>query len=566
MPSTTRVFRLSVALIFSIFSLVTGPAIADAFAGQTTRVSVSSAGVAADMSASSGVLSDDGRYVVFSSSATNLRTGLLTSGTHVYRHDRTNGVTVLVSVGTSGNPGNNISRFPSVSADGRYVVFSSFATDLVADDTNGFPDVFQRDMVLGATTLVSRGSVGVVGLPGGSSLSGLSGAREVSDNGRYVVFNSFATNLVAGATNGLDQVYWKDMVTGVVVRVSADNAGLAGDRPSDKPAISGDGQIVAFQSSATNFVSSSNTVQVFTRTMPNGPLMLESADAAALGRRSGVPTLSFDGRYMAFESDAPLDARDLDNGTTDVFLRDRTLGTTVLASRSPNTVQGGVSARPSISGDGRWVGFDSLDELLVGGDLGGMADVFLYDNVDGTISLISRNDAGEQANLPSGLTLGGASVSSNGSVLFGTAASNLAESSSKGVNQLYVRLLVEEQTPPNVTIEWLAPVSDSFTVGRNLPVKFVVRAEDGAAVLDESVRVDVVDLSGSVVAGPYFFGTSPSRSVAWNGESYHVNVDTKDVVPGAYRLRVQFSSPTLSGEFTLATNGTAGAVRSRLRD
>jgi Tol biopolymer transport system component len=564
MRSLNSVFRLSVALIFLVFSLVTTAAIADAFAGQTARVSVSSDGVPADMSASSGVLSGDGNYVVFSSAATNLRAGLVTTGMHVYRHDRTTGETALVSVTPTGDPGNNVSRDPSVSSNGQFVVFSSFATDLVAGDTNLRQDVFVRDMIAGTTTLVSGATAGVVGLPGNSFLSGLSGAHEISDNGRYIVFMSLATNLAAGATNGVQQVYWKDMETGAVVRVSVNPAGEFGNRPSERPAISGDGQVVAFESASTNFASSFNTVQVFARVLPNGSLTLESAGSAALGRRSGVPTLSFDGQYMAFESDAPLDPADLDNGTPDVFLRDRTLGTTVLASLSPNAVQGAISARPSISSDGRWVGFDSLDEQLVVGDVGGLADVFLYDRDTRTVTLVSRNDAGEQANAPSGLTLGGASVSSNGQVvLFGSTASNLVASPSNGFNQLYVRKLVEDQPP--VSFEWLAPLSDTFVVGRNLPVKFTVRGPDGSFVLDQSVRVDVVDAANNVVAGPYTFGDQPSRSVTVSGDSYHVNVDTKDLDAGMYLLRVRFSSPTLSGVFTLATNGTASALRSRLR-
>jgi hypothetical protein len=275
--------------------------------------------------------------------------------------------------------------------------------------------------------------------------------------------------------------------------------------------------------------------------------------------------LSSDGQYLAFESEAQLDPDDLDNGTLDVFLRDRVAGTTVRASLSPNMVKGATSARPSISGDGRWVGFDSLDEQLVVGDVGGFNDVFLYDRDDQTVVLVSRNDAGEQANAPSGLLLGGASVSSNGHrVLFGSTASNLVAEASNDLNQLYVRKLVEDQPP--VSFEWLAPLSDTFIVGRNLPVKFAVRGADGSPVLDESVEVDVVDSSGALVAGTYVFGDQPSRSVMWNGDYYHVNVDTRDLEAGMYQLRVRFSSATLSGEFTLDTNGTASAVRSRLRD
>src|SRR5439155_26319375 len=127
--------------------------IAISLLGQTTRDTYYSAGVAANAGSTNGVLSADGRYVVFQTSATNLVTGA--SGTQVYRHDRMSGATLLVSIAWAGTPGNNVSRDPSVSANGRYVAFASFATDLVDGDTNGMSDVFVRDMQAGTTALVS---------------------------------------------------------------------------------------------------------------------------------------------------------------------------------------------------------------------------------------------------------------------------------------------------------------------------------------------------------------------------------------------------------------------------
>ena len=733
MRGINRVFGPAVALI--IFSLTAAVSIANAFPGQTTRVSVDSAGVPANAGATNGVLSADGRYVVFQSSATNLVGGV--SGTQVYRHDRVGGATLLVSVASNGNPGNNVSRDPSVSANGRYVAFASFATDLVDGDTNGTSDVFVRDVQTGTTALVST-----AGLPadGSSGLSGLSGAREISDDGRYVAFTSFATNLTSGSNNGRQQIYVKDMTTSAVVRASVNEAtGEAGDRTSQTPAISGNGQVVAFRSESTNFSPlsiSGVTPEIFTRDLVAGTTTLESPGAAATGRSSTTPVLSFDGRYLAFESTGVLDLRDLDNGTQDVYLRDRVAGTTVLASLSTVALPGATSSSPSISGDGRWVGFQSLDDQLVVGDLNGLFDVFLYDRTTEAIKLVSLNDADEQANAASF----GPSVSFDGQlVLFGSTASNLVTSPASTGNQLYVRNVVSNQAPvlpafggdvtltegqsmhltrqfsdndastswtatvnygdgsgkqplalnvnktfvldhlyasgaydltvevtddagatgslvihvvdtnvaPTVSLPatvnlafsltldssgtftdpgssetysatvnygdgsgtqvlplvggsftlhhayttagsysadvnvtdsnggsttatmtvkvggysyaWLDPVGDTFVVGRNLPVKFTVDGPDGSFVLDESVRVDVIDASGNVVAGPYLFGDQPSRSVVVSNGSYHVNVDTRSLSAGMYWLRAQFSSPTLTGEFTLGTTCTAAA-------
>jgi Tol biopolymer transport system component len=565
MHSINRV-GLSVALIFSVISLVAGAAIANAFAGQTTRVSVSSAGDAASAGATFGALSADGRYVVFQSSATDLVAGV--SGTHVYRHDRTTGTTALVDVASSGGTSSGPALQPTVSANGRYVAFVSFASDLVDVVTTAAPDVFVRDMQLGVTTLVSANSSGQPSALGGS-LSSLPAARQISDDGLHVVFTSTATNLVAELNNGQRHVYVKDLTSGEVVRASVNDAGDSANQSSQTATISGNGRVVAFQSGSTNLSTASDTPQIFVRDLVAGTTTLESPGAAAVGAVSTAPALSFDGRYLAFESKGVLDPRDLDNGTLDIYLRDRAApGSTVLVSLSNNTntgLMGASSIHPSISGDGRWVAFASQDDMLVTGDANNAYDVFLYDRTTEGLALVSRNDTDEQADADSF----NPSVSSNGNlVLFGSTATNLVASPSNVLtNQLYVRILEEEQAPPSpVTIEWLSHLSDGFTVGRNLPVKFIVRDEDGAPVFDQSVRVDVVDLSGDVVAGPYLYGNSPSRSVTWNGEMYHVNVDTKDVEAGMYRLRVRFSSPALTVEFTRETNGTAGAVRHRLRD
>ena len=732
------VLVLGVVLLLSVVASAT---ISNAFAGQTMRVSESSADEPANASALSGVISANGRYVVFHSSASNLYPGV--SGTHVYRHDRITDETVLVDLATTGFPSAGPSLRATVSADGRYVAFDSSATDLVPGDTNRAQDVFVRDMNSTTTRLVSATSTGDPA-NGSSALTGLSGAHGISDDGRFVVFTSAATNLAA-TNNGLQHVYVKDLETGAVERVSVNTAGELANGISMTPAISGNGLFVAFQSAATN-LSAANTPQVYVRDLAAGTTTLESAGAATVGLASSVPVLSYDGRYVAFVTAAHLDPRDADNGNTDVFLRDRTLGTTVTASPSSNTASGVPTGSPSISSDGRWVAYQSLDDMIVRPDVGNLIDIFLYDRVTEAVVIVSRNDADEQANMPSV----GPSVSGDGGlVLFGSTASNLAAPPQGVGNQLFVRNLAANQAPvladlgrdlvgtegepvrlrwaftdndastswtatvnygdrsgtqrlelnpdktflldhlyapgaydltvvvtddgglsgtlvihvrvsnvaPSVRMasaidlaftrtlsasgaftdpgsesgetysatvdygdrtgthvlalddgaftlehtysaagtytvtvtvtdsnhgstaatmlvrvggfsyEWLDPVGTSFLVGRNLPAKFRVLGPNGAPFLDRSVRVDVVDASGEVVAGPYEFGDQPSRSVTWSGDSYHVNVDTRDLGPGTYWLRVRFSSSALTGEFTLGTTATTAwsSSRSRLR-
>jgi len=709
---------------------------------RTTRESVSSAGAPAIGMVQSGSLSANGRYVVFTSMASNLVAGV--TGMHVYRHDRTpGGATVLVTVAKSGSPSAVGGFAPSVSADGRFVAFASTGSDFVDGDTNGLTDIFLRDMNSGTTAMVSAAQTGAPANLGASA-NNVAGKREISDDGRYVAFTSSATNLVATPNNGKQQVYVKDMATGVVTRASVDAAGAAGNDNSSVASLSGNGHVVAFVSLAANFspLAVSHIGQVFVRDLELGTTTLESLTTAGTlvaAKNSLAPALSFDGRQVVFETTAQLDPRDMDGGqggTTgwDVYLRDRAAGATVFASFTTNTSSGTDSRGPSISADGRWVGFHSVDDKFVGGDLNGAADVFLYDRMTGSFSLASRNDAGQQADLPSS----GTSISSDGRLaLFGSTATNLVPTPSSTGMQLYVHDMRTNEAPvvtlgadqslnegvalsrvasfsdedastswtatvnygdgsassaltlvnktftlehlfepgsyvvsvvvtddagavgtgsfhvtvanvaptvylsgsvdltfdstlhragtfgdPGTTetywatvdygdgsggralaltgksflldhvygtagtytvsvsvtdsegdsgsatltvnvrkfsFQWHEPVESSFAVGRLLPVKFSVLRGDGTPVFDSTVRVDVLDASGAVLAG-YTYSANPTGSVTWNGSMYHANVDTRGFAPGDYTLRVSFSSPTLTGSFTKQTTVTADAT------
>ncbi len=416
---------------------------------RTTRESVSSAGAPAVGMVQGGSLSANGRYVVFTSMASNL---VGVTGMHVYRHDRTTGATVLVTVGKSGSASAVGGYAPSVSADGRFVAFASIGTDFVDGDTNNQLDIFLRDMNGGSTRMVSATQTGS---PAdlGALANNTAGKREISDDGRFVAFTSSASNLVAGA-NGKQHVYVKDMTTGLVTRASVNSTGVAGDDNSGTPSLSGNGHVVAFISQAANFsaFAVSRISQIFVRDLELGTTTLESLTTAGSivpGKASQAPALSFDGRHVAFETTAQLDPRDLDGalgGNTgwDVYLRDRTAGATVFASFTTNTFSGTDSRGPSISADGRWVGFHSADDKFVGGDSNATFDVFLYDRVSQSFSLVSKNDAGQQASMASS----GASVSSDGRLaLFGSSAPNLVTTPASTGMQLYVHNLRSNEAP-----------------------------------------------------------------------------------------------------------------------
>ena len=440
-----QTFTMAVLASSLAFTNLAGAFDAAATHPRTTRESVSSTGAPAVGTVQTGSLSANGRYVVFSSTATNL-TGAV--GMHVYRHDRVTGATALVTVSKTGTPSAAGGFAASVSADGRFVAFASAGSDFVDGDTNGTLDIFLRDMNNGTTAMVSASQTGA---PAdlGAIVNNVAGKREISDDGRYVAFTSSATNLVPTPNNGKSQVYVKDMATGLVTRASVDGSNAVGNDASSGAVLSGSGRTVAFLSLAANFssLSTTHTSQLFVRDLDAGSTTLDSVSSAGapmLAWPVSAPALSFDGHYLVFETRAQLESRDRDAGTFDVYLRDRSLHTTVLASVSPNAVAGADSRAPSISADGRWVGFQSLDNLLVSGDANGMMDVFVYDRSTEAVTLVSLNDAGQQANQPST----SASVSADGRfVVLQTTASNLVTSPTSTGAQLYVRDLRTNEAP-----------------------------------------------------------------------------------------------------------------------
>ena len=216
--------------------------------GTTTRVSVATGGGQGNGESFDSALSANGRYVAFRSDATNLIPGDA-NGTvdDVFVHDRQTGTTSRVSVATGGGKSNNNSFGPALSADGRFVVFHSFGTNLVPNDTNNALDVFVHDRQTGATTRVSVAT-------GGGQANNTSRAGFLSADGRFVSFESDATNLVAGDNNGKRDVFIHDRQTDTTTRVSVATGGGQVNGASVDAELSADGRYVAFQSDATNLV------------------------------------------------------------------------------------------------------------------------------------------------------------------------------------------------------------------------------------------------------------------------------------------------------------------------
>ncbi len=340
---------------------------------------------------SRGALSADGRYLVFSSSATNLVSGDSNGQTDVFRTDLTTGETVLVSTSSSGVLGNNSSSGSSISADGRYVVFQSNASNLVSGDTNGTNDIFRKDMLTGEIVRVNTST-------NGTQASATSSGAAISGDGRYIVFQSDATNLVSGDTNGQTDIFRKDLLTGELVRVSTTSAGAqVNGGLSQVPAISDDGRYVVYQSTATDVVAGDTNGQrdIFRKDMLTGEVIrasTTSAGAQVNGGSSQVPTISGDGRYIVFVSSATDVVSGDTNGVGDIFRKDILTGETILVSSSSTGVfANAVSNSPSVSSDGRYVAFSSSATNLVAGVTG--TNVYIKDLLTGQIDVANRSQS-----------------------------------------------------------------------------------------------------------------------------------------------------------------------------
>ena len=292
-------------------------------AEQMTRASVSSSGDQCNALASDALISRDGRFVAFSSDATNLVPGDTNAVRDAFVRDRLARKTVRVSVSSAGIEGNALSSVSDpcpMSADGRFVVFYSNATNLVAGDTNLFRDVFVRDLKLGTTVRVSVSSGGVQG-------NGLSSSPTISADGRFVAFYSDATNLVAGDTNLFRDCFVRDLQTSTTTRISISSAGAEGDDLSSGPIIAAGGRYVAFYSSADTLVVGDTNLfrDVFVRDMQTSTTTRVSLSSAGVqgDKLSSEPTISSDGRYVCFYSDATNLVAGDTNARQDVFVHDR---------------------------------------------------------------------------------------------------------------------------------------------------------------------------------------------------------------------------------------------------
>ena len=393
------------------------------------------------------IITPDGRYVLFASTANNL--ALTSSNTpflaqsppkiNVFLRDRTNGTTILASINLAGTGGGNGDSIPiELSTNGRYALFESSASDLAPGDTNNVTDVFVRDLVIGTNILVS------IGTDGGCA-NGVSGESAMTSDGRYVAFASTASNLVPGDTNGLRDIFVRDLVTGVTTLASP---GATGPGRSDSPQLTPDGRYVAFLSTATNLVPGATTTgEVYVRDLTGGVTYLASGNAHTLIASNAISynqAISDNGQFVAFESSTNgssvggiIQRYQLQSGFTDivypnaaaiqtgytcfhnldmtpdgrfiafiagtnnntnsvVYLWDAQTATTTLVSCDTNNVMptNSVSDWPVVDPSGRFVVFLSTATSLTTNVVAGSFHLYLRDLQAGTTFLLDADTNG----------------------------------------------------------------------------------------------------------------------------------------------------------------------------
>ncbi|MGH9164111.1 MAG: hypothetical protein ACRDZW_01180, partial [Acidimicrobiales bacterium] len=405
------------------------------------RVSVATGGgqVTGVITPFTAISGGDGRYVAFTSDSGSLVPGDTNAAVDVFVHDRQTRTTTRVSVASGGAQADGQSLFPSISDDGRIVAFYSEATNLVPGDTNAFTDAFVHDRQTGTTTRVSVKA-------DGSQITDFAVLNAVvSGNGRFVVFETRAANIVAGDVLTATDTFVYDRQTSSASRVSVATGGTEGvgagtGAPLTLPSISGDGRYVAFVSTHNNLVAGDTNARadLFVhdrQTTTTVRASVATGDVQTTGGAIGRVALSGDGRYVAFSStSANLVAGDT-NLASDTFLFDRQTVTTTRISVGANGAESPAGGSiPAISADGRYVAFETSAGLEAG-DSNSSSDIYVYDRQAASVSRASLTSGGQQADGPS-VT---ASITNDGRYVgFSSSATNLVPGDTNAAPDVFV--------------------------------------------------------------------------------------------------------------------------------
>ncbi|MBN1370592.1 MAG: hypothetical protein JW987_01430, partial [Anaerolineaceae bacterium] len=486
--------------IIALMLLVASITPASAVIGVLERVSVNGAGAQATGASTYPSISADTCLIAFESTAADLVAGDTNGAvSDVFVRNRCTGSTdtILVSINADGDgSGNGASESPVISADGNFVAFRSAASDLVAVDTNGDADIFIRNLTTNSTTLVSVDS-------NEAQANNEAFAPSISANGQFVTFFSYATNLAPDACDCFD-VFVRDVTAGTTELVSVDSNEAQGSRipPEENQStycsISGDGRYVAFQSLAALVIEDTNGLpDIYVRDRTDGTTIRASVSTSGAqgAGDSYLPSISSTGQFVAFESSAHAFAPETDdNSSVDIFVRDILTSTTVRASlNNSGANEVGHSTQASISANGRYVAFSSYADLI-NPDNPEMTSPHIYvrDLTSGVTTRISVDSGSNLGNAESSHP----ALSAEGRYLaFQSVATNLVSGDTNAASDIFYAdsINVEDVTAPGITSFTRQTPSSEDTNATTLTFR---------ATFDEPVQnVDAGDFTATGVSG-----------------------------------------------------------------
>ena len=426
----------------------------------TKLVSASPAGGEGNGDSLFTVISEDGKLVLFGSSATNLLPSKDLNGSKrdIFLRDIAKSSTTLISRSTAGAQADDASSFPSMSSDANRIAFETKATNFNAIDANGnLSDIYVHDRTATTTSLISVSSLS-------EQANAASTSPHISSDGRFVAFLSAATNLAAGvdANGAVPDVFLRDLETQTTSLISIDSAGLQDPLTTRQGAshavVSRDGRVVAFATDAKLIESDTNdTSDVYLRDVPGGTTTIISrALRGGAAGKSTLPAMDPGAGFLAFESAAGTIVDGITGSTPRIYVLELASGTLRLASRSKSgEPANGASTTPAISPDGTWISFVSAATNLVENDLNEATDVFLHEISSGFTARVSVGNGTLEGNAGSemgffGLSRGGSAIA------FRSKATNLldpmdsGQSTTLGRSHVYVRTIVPDTFPPTV--------------------------------------------------------------------------------------------------------------------
>ena len=471
------------------------------------RISLASNGVESNGYSSGVSIADDGRYIIFSSDATNLVPNDTNNSTDIFIYDRTNQTVELINIAPNNTEADAPVSIGSISGNSRYITFASNASNLVANDTNQQRNIFVYDRVEKTTERISVASEG-------TQANDLNLFNAISDDGRYVAFESMASNLVANDTNGQRDIFIRDRVEKTTERVNVASDGTQANNHASLHSISDDGRYITYCSNASNLVANDTNKQsdvfVYDRVEKTTERISVASDGTQANGYSHFGSISGDGRYVAFESAANNLVANDTNNRTDIFVYDRVEKTTERVNVAiDNAGSNGDSYGASISDDGRYIAFLSEADNLVVDDTNERADIFVYDRVEQTTKRFDGNS------FPT--------ISGNGEyVVFNSSLDNLVLDDTNQAGDVFLIDLNTSSTNPGTSNPGTNDLSlDNFTTDE---VHRFYQFEKGFHLYTtDDVEIDYVREKSA----------SGELSYQYEAEKFRVLSDDKDALTGA---------------------------------